>query len=391
MTELSSNPTVLVIDDELGPRESLRYLLKNEYNVVCADNVDRGIELLREHSPDAVIMDIRMPGRNGIEGLREIRRIDSDVAVIMLTGFAALGTAQEAVRHEASDYLEKPFDTTEMRRTVERHTARTRMRRKREQLAREVEQLQDRLSREVDQKSNWAELGQASAEFVHDLRNMLTAACGTADLLRHDLQEQGVSAAPAPEDLNTSLDLMERTMRQSTELLDAWQRLIRHEPDRQAVFHLPLFLRDVVANSQSEAQAAQVRLVCEVPGGDLLIQGDPVQLARAVGNLIHNSIQAVPRAGGRVAVSLSREGNRAVVRVDDNGCGISAENLPKIFSSDFSTKRMRGGMGLGLFIARKIVQMFGGELTAESAPGQGTTMTISLPVVSEKEDSILHR
>ena len=384
MINTDTRSTVLVIDDELGPRESLRFLLNNEYNVICAENVDRGIELLRAHTPDAVILDIRMPGRNGIEGLREIRRLDAHVAVIMLTGFAALGTAQEAVRHEASDYLEKPFDATEMRRSVERHTAWTRMRRKQEQLARDVEQLRDRLVREVDQKANWAELGQASAEFVHDLRNMLTAACGTADLLRLDLQEQRTSAMmPVPGDLNTSLDQMERAMRQSTELLDAWQRLIRNEPDRQALFHLPLFLRDAVATSQLEAQAVHARLTCEVPGGDLLVQGDPVQLARAVHNLIHNAIQALPRADGRITVSLSREGNRAIVRVADNGCGISPENLPRIFASDFTTKRMRGGMGLGLFIARKIVEMFGGDLTAESTVGQGTTMSISLPVANE--------
>jgi len=384
MMATDTRSTVLVIDDELGPRESLRFLLNNEYNVICAENVDRGIELLRAHTPDAVILDIRMPGRNGIEGLREIRRLDAHVAVIMLTGFAALGTAQEAVRHEASDYLEKPFDATEMRRSVERHTTRTRLRRKQAQLARDVELLQERLVREVDQKDNWAELGQASAEFVHDLRNMLTAACGSADLLRLDLQEQRTAATlPVPEDVNTSLNQMERAMRQSTELLDAWQRLIRNEPDRQALFHLPLFLRDVVATSQSEAQAVHARLSCEVPGGDLLVQGDPVQLARAVHNLIHNAIQALPRADGRITVSLSLEGNRAIVRVADNGCGISPENLPRIFASDFTTKRMCGGMGLGLFIARKIVEMFGGNLTAESVVGQGTTMSISLPVANE--------
>ena len=80
-------PKVLVIDDERGPRESLRILLKPEYQVLCAESVDDGIALLKEHQPDTVVMDIRMPGKNGIEGLKAIREIDGVVSIIMFTGF----------------------------------------------------------------------------------------------------------------------------------------------------------------------------------------------------------------------------------------------------------------------------------------------------------------
>jgi len=114
------NEKVLVIDDELGPRESLRFLLKNEYRVLCADSVDEGIRLLKAEEPDVVVMDIRMPKKSGIEGLKEIRAVDPYVSVIMLTGYARLETAQEALRQGATDYLKKPFDTHEMQRVVGR-------------------------------------------------------------------------------------------------------------------------------------------------------------------------------------------------------------------------------------------------------------------------------
>src|SRR3712207_2851891 len=100
MTSAADLPQVLVIDDEVGPRESLRMLLKPNYEVHTANSVEAGIRLLREKRPDAIVSDIRMPGTNGIDGLRRIREIDPHVAVIMLTGFGALETAQEALRLE---------------------------------------------------------------------------------------------------------------------------------------------------------------------------------------------------------------------------------------------------------------------------------------------------
>jgi len=89
MTAATELPHILVIDDEMGPRESLRMLLKPNYQVHTADCVATGLKLLKEKNPDTIVMDIRMPGMSGIEGLRQIREIDPHLSVIMLTGFIA--------------------------------------------------------------------------------------------------------------------------------------------------------------------------------------------------------------------------------------------------------------------------------------------------------------
>ena len=135
IAEATTQDTVLIIDDERGPRESLRFLLKNEYNVTCAESVDRGVLWLREEQPDLIIMDIRMPGKDGIEGLFEIRKLDKHVSVVMLTGYGALETAQQALRLGANDYLNKPFDAEEMRQIVRRYVQRTKLERKRATVA----------------------------------------------------------------------------------------------------------------------------------------------------------------------------------------------------------------------------------------------------------------
>src|SRR5438094_9162167 len=98
MTAATQLPQILVIDDEMGPRESLRMLLKPNYQVHTADCVEAGIKLLKEKQPDTIVMDIRMPGVSGIESLRQIREIDPHESVIMLTGFGALEAAMEHLR-----------------------------------------------------------------------------------------------------------------------------------------------------------------------------------------------------------------------------------------------------------------------------------------------------
>src|SRR6202165_725922 len=220
MTVATELPQVLVIDDKMGPRESLRMLLKPNYQVHTADNVEAGLRILREKKPDAVISDIRMPGTSGIDGLRKIREIDPHVAVIMLTGFGALETAKEALRLGANDYISKPFDAREMREVIGRNVERTRLQRTGVNSCSEIKELNNRLLKELAQKERLASLGQASAEFVHDLGNPLTIVWGYVQLLarRLDKSEEDESASSVKE-----LKIIEQHVRTCRELLTMWQ------------------------------------------------------------------------------------------------------------------------------------------------------------------------
>src|SRR5436309_115562 len=199
MTAATELPQILVIDDEMGPRESLRMLLKPDYQVHTADCVEAGMKLLKEKQPDTIVMDIRMPGATGIDGLRKIREIDPHLSVIMLTGFGALETAKEALRLGANDYISKPFDAGEMRDIIGRNVERTRVHRTSEHAAAEIKELNNRLLKELAQKERLASLGQASAEFVHDISNPLTIVWGYVQLLakklEHSEKEDGTTNA----------------------------------------------------------------------------------------------------------------------------------------------------------------------------------------------------
>ena len=109
---------ILVIDDEIGPRESLRILFKDNYEVTVANNGEEGIQVIKKDPPDLVILDLKMPGMDGIEVLQKIKAINPKAKVIILTGYGSPEMTQQAQRLGAILCLNKPFDIFEIRQLV---------------------------------------------------------------------------------------------------------------------------------------------------------------------------------------------------------------------------------------------------------------------------------
>ncbi len=381
-TTLRRPARVLVIDDERGPRESLRILLKNEFEVILTDGVDPGLVALREKHPDLVVMDIRMPGKSGIEGLREVRQIDPHVSVVMLTGFGTLETAQQAIRHGANDYIKKPFDTRDMMQVIRTYVERTRVERRRARVAEDLRQLNTELVDELTVKEHMATLGHASAEFVHDLRNPLTVVHGYAQLLAEQLDGIRDQLGEASQEAFEYLDVIEHNIQRCHEITEMWRTLGQ---DRSTAFQrvaLAPILRDVVRGVEPQALSAnaKIRILIEDESCEALADG--LQLFRALQNLVHNALQALPKTDGCVEVFLRRsEDGTTLVEVRDNGCGIPGEHLGKVFEPYYTTRGTRSGTGLGLAITKKVIENHGGYITVESAAGQGTSFLVRLPVV----------
>src|SRR6267143_4048014 len=110
--------TLLIVDDEEGPRQSLRIVFKDDYNILLADNGNKAIELAKQHSVDAAVLDIRMSGMSGVELLGKLKEIDPTIEVIMLTAYETIETARQALRLGACDYLTKPFALSTMRAAI---------------------------------------------------------------------------------------------------------------------------------------------------------------------------------------------------------------------------------------------------------------------------------
>jgi len=383
MTAVASDlPKVLVIDDEMGPRESLRMLLKPNYQVHTADSVDAGIKLLKEKQPDAVITDIRMPGASGIEGLRRIREIDPHVAVIMLTGFGALETAQEALRLGANDYINKPFDAREMREVISRNVERTRVQRTGLNAAEEIKELNSRLLKELAQKERLASLGQASAEFVHDLGNPLTIVWGYVQLLAKKLEQSEKENGSKTPNSAKELQIIEQNVRLCRDLLTMWQSYGSVEAAPHKPISVSGIVREVVKGVTGMAAQNSVELKSDLCEDACTLLGDATQMTRAIQNVIINAVQAATENKGTVTVSCVRKDFYVDVRIEDTGLGISPAQMSKIFDPYFTTKQGKSGTGLGLYITKKVVEDHSGSIKVDSTPQVGTSFTIRLPLLN---------
>jgi putative nucleotidyltransferase with HDIG domain len=121
---------ILIVDDEIGPRESLRMILKPHYNIFTAENGYVALQLVRQVEMDAITLDLKMPGMSGIDALKEIRSIDPDVMIIIITGYGTLKSAIEAIRYGVFDYIPKPFNVPEIMCIIDKSIQRKQLNKK---------------------------------------------------------------------------------------------------------------------------------------------------------------------------------------------------------------------------------------------------------------------
>ena len=120
-------PNILIVDDEIGPRESLRMILKPNYNVYAVESGYAAIQMVQQVEMDVLTLDLKMPGISGIDTLKEIRTIDPEVMVIIITGYGTLKSAIEAIRYGVFDYIPKPFNVTEILSIIDKSIQRRRL------------------------------------------------------------------------------------------------------------------------------------------------------------------------------------------------------------------------------------------------------------------------
>lgn len=371
---------ILVIDDEIGMREGCRRALTPKgYRVSTAEHGAEGLRKLREQPFDLVLLDAMMPGMSGLELLEHIRQYDPEIICIMITGYATVDLAAQAMKQGAHDFLAKPFTSDELLTIVQRGLAeRQRQKALREQKEREEELLQLERARQEMAKLDAIE-SRFMLVIVHELRN-------PAGVIKNYLQMMRSGYVDETE-WDSYLEQVERRASQLLDMLDDLLELANLKALRIPPRPVPVNVADIL-----EEVVRKLRPVAEAKGLDFTVQiqarpvlkAQPAHLQSLWTHLISNAIHYTPH--GSVRVSLEEQDGQIIGTVTDTGIGISTEELSRIFQEFYRSEAAREevplGTGLGLPVVHQILKLYQGTIQVDSTSGQGSSFVFRLPNVS---------
>lgn len=360
-------PSILVIDDEEVVLDSCLQILGGRgYRVATATNGESGLRLVHDQHPDLVYVDLKMPGIPGLEVLEQIQETDPTIVTIVITGYATVDSAVEAMKTGAYDFLPKPFTPDEFRLITQRGIERRRLILETIALRREREMLKEHFGAIVS----------------HELKSPLGAVQQNLYALTQELA--GVLNPLQLERLNR----MKSSIDSLLKLIHTWLRIYTTDIDRIAETFQPTSIAEVVAAASEAVQPHAIRKDIEIASSvedDLpKVHGDRGTLVEALVNILGNAVK-FSRMNSQIRVTAERDDSSILIKVSDTGVGIAKEDLPVILEGFHAGQPAEGaerGSGLGLAITRRIIQAHHGTISVESELGAGSTFSIRLPVLA---------
>ena len=369
--------TILVVEDDTSTREMIVFLLRGEgYDVLAAENAMAALTLLESTRPDLIVSDINMPGMDGFDFYQQVRTQSelSQVPFVFLTARAQRADVRRGMVLGADDYLTKPFETEELLSAIEVRLAR----------AVETQALIEKASTDVQR--------QVIQALTHEFRTPLSLVVGYTDLLEatgHEMEGP---------DFQMILQGLHAGSKRLTNLVEDFillSKLQTGEVTRLArehsceTFEPGRAVRQVVAAAEPKAAAKNIRLTVHDSAPSATVAVDAGNLREIIRRLVDNAIKFTPKGGGPVNVTCGLDGDLWQVEVADHGIGIQPKALDWIFEAFRQVDRARleqQGSGVGLTIVRGLLEVYGGRISVESTPGQGSTFTFWLPLVSKSTD-----
>lgn len=393
-----ARPKVLVVDDEPEiAEETAEMLVSAGHQCVVVSDYCKALDAVcADQDISILITDVKMPGMNGLEMVRTMnaaKASERDLEVIMISGQSGSNEVIEALRVGAMDFLAKPVSPDHLLQVVRSAAERIQSRQQERDLRAQLEHVALQSTAQIEVlsdnllRANREVLvsGRVKSEFLslvsHELRTPLNAVIGFSDIITMSAKKDADSRdreyveliSMAGHDLlrslNTILDLVD--------VNGGDVELLREDVDVTDV------VESVKEAFRPKAAAASIILKAKVEGSIPLVQTDHNRLTQAIGYLLDNAIRFSPE-NSRVFINLKMEQDELVVQVVDEGIGMTADEI-SLARDDFRQvegimARQVQGLGLGLTLAGKFIDLHGGSLEIESSPGVGTVVTMSLPI-----------
>jgi two-component system, sensor histidine kinase len=362
-------------DDEAGRYAKTRILRRAGYQVLDAGTGTEALNIAHENKPQLILLDVMLPDINGLEVCR-ILKSDPQTAHIMILQVSATHVTEadrvQGLEGGADGYLTEPLEAEELLASVK---ALLRLYSREEENRRLLAQLRD-ADRQKDE---------FLATLAHELRNPLHPIRGAVEMMR-------LSDSLEPE-LQLSRDIIDQQLSHLSRLIDDLLDVARITRDSLVLRKERLSLTDVLRSgieaSRSFMDAHGQQVIAQYPSGPVEIEGDLVRLTQVLVNLLSNAAKYTPRGKGIWLRAWTQNGS-AIIAVKDEGIGIASDQLSHIFDKfyqiDRSLERSESGLGLGLTLVRKLVELHGGKVDARSAGlGKGSEFVISLPLPPGRE------
>jgi signal transduction histidine kinase len=392
----TDKPKILVVNDDAASLLALTSLLEqwadeSNYEVLSARSGQDALRQVLRHDFAVILLDVNMPGMDGFETAEAIhlRPRSADIPIIFVTAFLADEIDRlKAYQRGAADFLFTPVIPQVLRAKVQVFVA---LATKNEQLKRQAEKLSQRtteltatnkrLVREMEERRAAERKSSAKDEFLamlgHELRNPLSAISSASSLL-------GMPGA-GPDAVGRARLIIQRQSQHLSRIVDDLLDLSRAMSGKILLSRKRLDIATLVSSCLDTFRATGRTKGYDIdaqltPGW---VDGDATRLEQIATNLIDNALKYTP-AGGRIEITVAAIGTDVVLRVSDSGVGIAPDLLPHVFDvfvqGAISIDRSQGGLGIGLSLVRRLVELHGGTVSA-SSPGNssGSTFEIRLP------------
>ena len=401
-------PILLVVDDQPSNIQVLHQIFKADCEVYMATSGEQALAFCATQLPDLILLDVVMPGIDGHQVCTELKSNPRtrDIPVIFVTGHSNPEDETEGLRLGAVDFISKPVNASVVR-------ARVHMQLMLRQSLRQVQELNETLESRVAQRT--AELQRALQDLRQSQDNLahsearatlstliagvsheLGTPLGNSKMVSSTLAQQTRAMA---QDLQSgqlkrsSLDrylgqmsegvqLLEHNLTRAVELLTAFRQVAADQASEQhRVFNLDLVVREILHTLSPSLKRQPHRVVVEI-ATDIMMDSQPGALGQVIINLVNNAyLHAFEgRVDGVLTISAQLDADSVALTVADNGVGMPAELLDKLFEPFFSTKIGKGGTGLGMAIVQNLVtKALGGRINVVSTAGKGTRFEIVLP------------
>ena len=375
MKKRDKKPNILLVDDEPGIRKVLRLsLIDWGYAVNTAGDGKQALETIQRDAPQIVLTDIKMPGIDGIDLLKSIKRVQPDIEVIMITGHGDMALAIQSLKFGASDFITKPINETVMEMALQRSLDRITMRAQLDAYTRRLEQMVEEKSRQLIDAERLAAIGETVAGLSHAIKNITGGLKGGAFVM-----EKG-------------FELENRQY-----LVEGWQ-MVRSNVEKIGRLSLDMLnyaktatldcqwcdpnapVNEIVALMAPRAEEEDIVLDIQLAPHPAPVYIDPDAIHRALLNLVTNAIEACQDCpSAKVGLAIKQDkGGGLFYMVHDNGRGMDKAIRERLFTGFFSTKGDAGN-GIGLMMTQNIIEKHGGTIVVHSDKGKGTTFEVRLP------------